>query len=158
MHPSNKRCRNFPGNCPFDQECWYVHEDKDDQGLSLDAFNCNLCDETFKGRDNFMVHKKKMHPLSIPACDKFKSKMCQRNAESCWFEHPMENKKKNTNCHSPTETKTKSEKSNADEEQVFCEAPQNAFPPDQITKMLDMVKQMCDKVQNMELKMEELMI
>ena len=93
--------------------------------------------------------------MSIPACDKFKSKMCQRNAESCWFEHPMENK--NTNCHSPTETKTKSEKSNADEEQVFCEAKVDPFPPDQFRIMMKMVADLCQKVENVEKKMVSMM-
>jgi hypothetical protein len=28
-HPSNKKCRNFPGGkCSFGIDCWYVHEEE----------------------------------------------------------------------------------------------------------------------------------
>ena len=27
-HPSKRKCRNFPGNCPHGIKCWFVHEEK----------------------------------------------------------------------------------------------------------------------------------
>ena len=65
VHPSSKRCRNFPKSCTFGKECWYVHSEEPmdiDESPAAKAnswnFKCNLCDEIIDERRDFMKHKK----------------------------------------------------------------------------------------------------
>ena len=66
VHPSNKKCRNFPTNCKYSsKECWYIHEEPMDVDSSLHStnrgqskFHCDFCQETFAIRSEFMNHKK----------------------------------------------------------------------------------------------------
>ena len=143
VHPSNKKCRNFPENCKFGKECWYVHEEprltenapskKTFETQKVIIFKCNLCEETFKDKGNFMEHKKKHHS------EKFVSGQCERPKEDCWFKKP-ENQ----------------DQSQAFHQQVFRKAQQNPFPPDQLTQMMNLVKNLCLKVENLEKKLNNL--
>ena len=145
VHPSNKKCRNFPGDCKFSSDCWYVHSEQVDVEQSSENFKCNVCDEKFKGRDKFMSHKKIVHPATISTCENFLAKKCQRSDKTCWFAHTSDD-----HIHEKHEDKSS-------DDQVFWKAPLHPFPPDQVTSMLKMVKQLCEKVESMEKKLEDLM-
>ena len=140
VHPSSKKCRNYPASCTFGEKCWYVHEQPMEVDLEKDVqqtssnFKCNVCDEEFKERVCFMKHKKTEHPNSILECQNFKRGKCQRTDELCWFKHtPVTGESK-----TPTQG------------QVFQEAPANLFPPEQFSRMLQMVDTLCQKVEQME--------
>ena len=152
IHPSNKRCRNFPGNCKFGKECWYVHEEgmetdqlpEKEKEDNISDFKCNLCDKNFKEKSDFMMHRKTQHTRSNQRCEKYLNNQCERSADNCWY------------VHSSDQAKEKS--STVSQEQVFCQAPSDPFPPDQMSRMFWMVSNLCRKVEGMEKRFEELMI
>ena len=67
VHPSNKRCRNFPANCKFGNDCWYIHEEQmETEQINVPPasswnFKCDLCNEKLVERADFMTHKKLKH-------------------------------------------------------------------------------------------------
>ena len=157
VHPSNKRCRNFPGNCNFGKECWYVHEDQmETESLSgsqetFSEVKCNFCKATFKHKSDFMQHRKTEHPENNQACKSFENGQCEKNEEECWFIHSYSTEKPKMQ---------PSQLNQSSKDQVFQKATINPFPPDQIqiSKMFWMVSNLCMKVQNIEKKFEELLI
>ena len=48
-HPSNKKCRTFPGTCKFGERCWYVHENLEEK-QDVSSVKCTLCVYTFADR------------------------------------------------------------------------------------------------------------
>ena len=93
-HPSNKKCRNFPGKCTFKNDCWYVHEEalmeidesfKDEKVLQ--SFKCNYCEEQYEVKSEFMRHKKEKHRSNVDKCEKHLKNICIRNDSTCWFIH-----------------------------------------------------------------------
>ena len=75
------------GQCTFEDECWYVHEEKSNNESNSESFKCDMCKSNYKGRSNFMKHKKLLHPEQVPSCEKFSTDNCKRNENDCWFEH-----------------------------------------------------------------------
>ena len=146
VHPSTKRCRNFPASCTFGEKCWYVHE----QPMEIDGendvepspwnFKCNVCAKDFKERAQFMKHKKNDHPDANLECQNFKMGKCKRTEDACWFTHNFKN---------ITESLSS--------EQVFQKASPNLFPPEQVLRMFQLVENLCQKMENMEKRMEEMM-
>ena len=149
-HPSNKRCKNFPGSCTFGNKCWYLHIEPMDTEPSMNNeenisnFNCNMCDFTCKEKTIFMMHKKSSHKEVNKLCDKFQNGQCSRSEADCWFNHLAR-----------TSPSTQNE---AKKEQVFQKASSDPFPPDHMSRMFWMVSNLCRKVENMEKRFEELMI
>ena len=140
VHPSNKKCRNFPTNCKYSsKECWYIHEEPMDVDSSLHStnrgqskFHCDFCQETFAIRREFMNHKKINHPDKVNICDKFLKGDCQRGEPSCWFKHTTENQKL---------TFTNS--------QVFRKAMTTSDPPD-LKQLLNIMKDLSKKMEALE--------
>ena len=95
MHPSNKKCRNYPGGkCSFGSECWYVHEEQlMDVDESFESpvedikFKCNVCASELENKDSLMKHKKTSHIQNVPVCEKFSKSFCQRSDSQCWYKH-----------------------------------------------------------------------
>ena len=95
VHPSKKKCRNFPTNCTFGNDCWYVHHEPmetDEQTSDVNEgnswnFKCNLCEEKILERRDFMIHKKTKHGDTVLTCQNFLRGECSRSEESCWFKH-----------------------------------------------------------------------
>ena len=149
VHPSNKRCRNFPGSCTFGNECWYVHQEPmeidqcSEERTTPWNFKCNLCDEVINERRDFMKHKKMKHGDTILDCQKFLRGECSRTDESCWFMH-------NISENDPPAPKTSPKK------QVFQMAPEKSMPPDQMTKMFQMISTLCLKVEQIETRFQQL--
>ena len=151
MHPSNKKCRNFSsGNCPFNSDCWYVHDNTMDSDVLCDRFKCNFCDFEVQGRDAFMKHMKKNHIVNVQTCEKFMKNDCVRDDHDCWFEHPVSQSEPKD----PAPTKNMNK---LNQEEVFCEAPGDSMPPDHMKRMLAMVSDLCNKMEKMERKFEDLM-
>ena len=142
VHPSNKKCRNFPGNCTFDKECWYVHEEPMDidevSNTNESIFKCDLCDEEITERKHFMLHRKSKHGDTVLNCEKFQRGECQRSNDLCWFKHVQSQAKPDF------------------KKQVFQKAPENTIPPDQISTVLQMMSNLCQKVENIEKQFQEL--
>ena len=87
-HPTNKKCRNYPLNCQFKTECWYVHqddksEDKSELGVNdaklMEKFNCNLCEFEFDSKHSLMKHKKDSHIATVQRCEGYASGNCIRS-------------------------------------------------------------------------------
>ena len=152
VHPSNKKCRNYAaGTCPFSSDCWYVHGEEAEE--RSDTFKCEICANEFKGRDNFMNHKKLIHPEFVQTCDRFSANKCPR-PDSCWFEHKVIQKKSNEDNIWPKLASRSPPKSGTS---VFREATTQMVPPDQISTILLMVNKLCNKVENMEKRFSDLM-
>ena len=45
-------------------------------------FKCNVCEEEFKERSDFMKHKKTIHPENNLTCQNFLRDKCERSEES----------------------------------------------------------------------------
>ena len=152
VHPSSKKCRNFStGKCTFGVECWYVHGEENED--TIDNFKCDLCSNTFKGRTNFMNHKKLLHPEYIPPCEKFRANNCPRSNKECWFEHKIVENYPNEN--NPWPKLIPSSPAHT-EKQVFQEVTGNTLPPDQVGMMMEMVGKLCKKVEGLEEKIKSL--
>ena len=73
-HPSNRKCRNYPGSCRFDTRCWYVHEDKvvkeqETNSKTPNSFTCKSCSLSFVTQNSLDEHMKihTMKPVSEPS-------------------------------------------------------------------------------------------
>ena len=148
VHPSNKKCRNFPDNCQFGNECWYVHDEKMEvdptpaSEENLFNFKCNMCEKIFRDKSNFMKHIKMQHTGSTQTCQKFAKGLCERNASDCWYVHQSEQNKQKSKAKDP----------------VFPQAPSDPFQPDQLSRMFWMVSNLCRKVEGIKKRFEDLMI
>ena len=157
VHPSNKKCRNFSSNsCIFGEECWYVHDAKDEPEENFDKFKCDQCGNELRGRANFMRHKKLLHPQVVPSCEKFSLSKCNRGETDCWFTHRQKEKNKNEENSWP-KLPTSQPRLKTSEQPVFREVAGQAIPPDQLKQMMDMLSNLCNKVKNMEKQLEEMM-
>ena len=104
MHKKSKHiekvsfCWNYEsGSCIYgDENCWYVHEPKDEPETS-EKFKCNECEKEFTFTYDFLKHRKKNHTQSVPICNKFKNGECTFGTEKCWFIHESDDKDRNQN-------------------------------------------------------------
>ena len=48
---------------------------------------CNFCDQTFKSRNQLMIHKKQEHTEKVSVCWNFLHGNCRFGDSSCWFRH-----------------------------------------------------------------------
>ena len=164
VHPSIKRCRNFPGGkCGFGNECWYVHEEQlmdidesfnDESKRMITKYKCNICDADFESKDWFMKHKKTSHEGHVPACEKFAKDICSRSDDHCWYIHLLGKETPS----SKDKKSPENQNSQLNQQQVFQEASVNPFPPDHLMqKMMEAMNMLCTKVEIMEKRMQELM-
>ena len=155
VHPSNKQCRKYLADgCTFGDDCWYVHNEVSKPEETFDNFKCDLCKKDYKGRANFMRHKKLIHSEFVPSCEKFSVGKCTRGEKECWFEHKAIQNLKVDDKSWPKivqQSKTKPDASS------FREATGHTFPPDQMNMMMGMISNLCSKMQKMEEKFEDLM-
>ena len=75
-------CKHYNSiGCPFeDEKCWFLHI------KSNETFKCNICEENFNTKSNFMEHRKSKHGAMVQLC-KNKEKCVFRS--SCWFMHEI---------------------------------------------------------------------
>ena len=70
-------CQNFiAGGCPFeDKRCWFLHLKNNE------SFKCNICDQTFVTKSQFMQHRKNEHKTMVQIC---KNNVSCVLSLSCW--------------------------------------------------------------------------
>ena len=143
VNPSNKKCRNFPVSCKHGSLCWYVHDESksSDGSENENCFKCSKCDDTFKERNEFMIHNKLRHAEYVLSCEKFKKGECSRNENSCWFMH-------GNNSNEPSNV--------SQSNQVFHKVRKDSAPPDQVTEILQLVALMKEKMEAMEVNIQAL--
>ena len=75
-------CQNYnSGGCPFDEmKCWFLHIRNDE------TFRCNICNQTFQTKTNFMQHRKLKHNEMVQKC-KNKENCVFEKSKLCWFSH-----------------------------------------------------------------------
>ena len=80
-------CQNYNGNgCPFeDRKCWFLHD------RNSETFKCNICEQTFSEKSEFMKHRKNKHPEMVKVCN---NNQCIYEKE-CWFRHTNEDTQMN---------------------------------------------------------------
>ena len=149
VHPSKRKCWNYPDNCKWGSSCWFVHPE---EPMDIDQspvkppvhsfFKCNHCGETIKEHGDFMKHKKTKHSDMILPCENFLKGMCMRNEDTCWFKH------------SPAEISQQGQYEYKN--QGFQQAYQNAVPPDQISKLFEWMNSLSMKMENMQLEIQRL--
>ena len=141
VHPTKKKCRNFPDACVYGNTCWYVHEeDLMDLDESINnIFKCHICEKSFNSKNEFMTHKKAEHSSSVSIC--LKGENCFRKNNGCWFRH--ENSKKEGNS-----------KHKVSSSQDFQMASQK-FPPDQLKQLIDLVGKLSSKMEEMEQRIKK---
>ena len=148
-HPSKRKCRNFPGgNCTWGKNCWYVHSEElmdVDESFKEEKtkYNCYNCHIEFETKDDFKKHKKREHWTNVETCTKFLASKCDRSEDNCWYLHENAKPYKYSSHQSP-------EKSLG-----FRKAPTNQ-PPDQVQIILETIKSLDLRVQNIEKKEVEL--
>ena len=89
-------CRDYTdGNCTFsDEMCWFSHNEEQDPG-NTPEYECDLCSNTFKGRFDFMKHRKLEHRPVIPKCRHASYGTCMFGEDNCWFVHEAYKDEKN---------------------------------------------------------------
>ena len=149
-HPSNRKCKNYPGSCPHGSKCWFRHVEPMDSESSvtneilITKFKCNLCEYTCQDKSSFMIHKKQVHKETVKNCEAFRDGKCFRNDTECWFIHSsiskprIENKQQN--------------------DQVFQQATSDPVPPDHMSRIFWMFTNLSRKFENMEKRLDEVMI
>ena len=146
-HPSNRRCRDYPGKCQRGNTCWYKHVDEmiidqeDENKIKVAeerTFDCSICGETFQQKNLLKKHKKLKHTEIVPTCEKYIKGQCVRDSNDCWYLH------KNQQACS--------------ENSVFQQVSPNPFPPEQLSKMFWMMNNLMRKVEGMEKSLEEIMM
>ena len=142
-HPSNRKCRNFPGTCQRGDTCWYRHTEpmETESSTTNSEFPSNFCEYTCTDKNSFMLHMKQEHVETHRNCEEYKKGQCLRKESECWFIHKM------------AEAEKPSLKNNP---QVFQEVPSEQIPPDQMSKMFWMVMNLCKKVDNMEKRFDNM--
>ena len=155
VHPSNKKCRNFlNGRCPHSDECWYVHDQTAKPEDSFENFKCELCERVFKGRYNFMRHRKLYHQIFLPQCESFNVGKCPRGEKECWFEHKLSESSRMNDKVWPRLSKSSPTNTAAP---VFPDASRETFPPDQLNIMMKMIGNLSTKMQKMEEAVKDLL-
>ena len=83
-------CWNFlAGCCEYeDSFCWFVHE-KTLVNMMCTLLTCNICDLTFKSRQEYLKHRKLFHVEIVPECKKKMDGTCQYGDAKCWFKHSI---------------------------------------------------------------------
>jgi hypothetical protein len=81
-------CWNFStGHCHLgDENCWFLHKDKD-KSADVVQYECNLCNEVFQGKSQFMKHRKSKHNSDIEKCSYASGGVCKFGADKCWYSH-----------------------------------------------------------------------
>ena len=57
-----------------------------------ESIDCFICNQTFKTRNELMIHRKSTHIRVVKKCEKFNQNSCSFSNDSCWFLHEFETK------------------------------------------------------------------
>ena len=154
-HPSNKKCRNFPdAGCKWGKTCWYVHAEElmeVDESFKQEEkkHTCYICSTEFETKDTLKKHKKKEHSSNVQRCEKFLENKCERGPIDCWFIHEVQATPPIFNSVQKSEIKPK-------KTQDFHEGSKNPFPPESVQKIISVVEDLAQKIQNMDKRISDL--
>ena len=149
---ADKTCRNGANN---GENCLYDHSDDilEDQ---TNKSKCNICDESFNYKSQFLKHRKTNHPQTVPPCKTVKEgKICQFS-ERCGFGHePLDNQQLpqthvTQDVPSPTENTTTTSAA-----QNFWEGPKIIKQPTQMEEMKQMMEKMMMEIHQMKLQLNK---
>ena len=135
-----KKCKFFRnGTCSYENDiCWFRHQDlvQAKSMQQIPEFKCRFCENIFKGKSDFMVHRKMNHTQSVPKCRDFQQGNCHLSHEECWYKHD--------------DISFTYEANNGTDSSGFQNAPDNNHPPDMIRRMMDLMEILRGKVDNLE--------
>ena len=140
VHPSSKKCRNFPGDCKFKSDCWYVHDDAMDVDEDW-SFKCNSCDEKFKDKDTFKKHNDDHHVQNVIICENYLKGKCEKSQTTCEYQHMYFH---NSKVDSQSE--------------VFHKVSKTPAPPDQMSKILQFMTTIDARFTKMEENFQKLVV
>ena len=160
----NKICRYFKeGTCFYMNSekggCWYLHIEATSMPINKnhnDSFPCTNCDNIFKSLNEVMKHRLQYHEEEVPECTSSKEgKKCEKNTR-CWFRH-LTNKEKESLKHVPLQNAPShgNISTNNDNDQVFWPGLPNSNPPNQLEKMMEMLKVVMQEVSGLKLKLNQ---
>ena len=75
----------------YEETCWFQHEEHSIETNMEQGLICNICKETFKSRNEFMMHKRIQHEENVQTCKLIKKGNCTFNRK-CWFSHRKDEK------------------------------------------------------------------
>ena len=140
VHPSSKKCRNFPGDCKFKSDCWYVHDDEMDVDEDW-IFKCNSCDEKFKDTDTFKKHNDDHHVQNVTICENYLKGKCEKSQTTCEYQNMYFH---NSKVDSQSE--------------VFHKVSKTPAPPDQMSKILQFMTTIDARFTKMEENFQKLVV
>ena len=114
-------------------------------------FKCNLCGETFEGKNDFMRHNKSYHIENVSNCEKYAKGLCTRNDSQCWYKHQesVKQSKQHADDHDQHHPQ--------DQQQVFQQVLENPPPPEQTTRIMEMMDNLCMRMKKMEENLEKML-
>ena len=97
-----------------------------------------------------------MHNEKVPYCENFRRKKCPRTDNDCWFHHKSEEKIAFNFYENdwPELTSSSSPKKQLGEDLVFQDVQIQTFPPDKLSKLMEMMEKISTKVQQIEQEMK----
>jgi hypothetical protein len=162
LHPSNIKCRYIP-NCKFGRNCWYVHSDTDQTDVTDNTISqkepfkttCHTCNMEFTSKYQMMNHKKTVHTRNIQ-CKEYIKNRCRRSSDQCWFTHEQLTAPPGSEAPVqfpvlPTE-QTQYRPSPED----FPQLPPTQKPPDMLTVMISMVRQLGMQVNSIQQQISQI--
>ena len=160
----NKICRYFKeGTCFYmngeNGGCWYLHINAttSTKNHSInDIFPCTNCDNTFKSLNEVMKHRLQHHEEEVPECSSIKEgKKCVKNTR-CWFRHPKTLEKGlPPNVHLQAALSPENFSTNRNTGLGFWPVLPDPNPPNQIEKMMEMLKSVMKEVSGLKLKLNQ---
>ena len=153
----NKVCRYFKeGSCYFINEekgkCWYLHQNVTKPSDDInDKFDCRSCEKKFKTKYDIMYHMKDDHEEEVAMCrDYIEGKTCSRRR--CWFSH---RKSMGTYNVGPKVMNTANNlATNTNNKEDFCHPVKSSKPPDQMSKMMEMISNLAKEVSQLKMKLQ----
>ena len=86
-------------------------------------FECYICDDVSKTRDELKKHRKETHPTRVKICEKFLTGTCIWNSDVCWYKHVRKD-----NNHPQYEQNG---------HQIFLPNQPQVLPPEGLTQMME---------------------
>ena len=149
-HPSTRTCRYYLNDeCRFDAElCWYKHVKSSIPEETLE-YSCNDCDKRFQHKMELMKHRKTDHLSRVFKCRDFSQGKCNLAAISCWYVHD-EHVEKRFNSDSGMNFENEKNIQNQDFHKYM-----EKTPPDQMSKIMNLINQLSLQVEMLEKKSEK---
>ena len=60
-------------------------------GEEKPIFKCDICEEVFENKFDFMTHRKIIHKEITKICRNFQKEHCRFDESECWYKHEKQN-------------------------------------------------------------------